>query len=181
MRRILVASALVITAVLASAAPALAKTPPPPFKSTLKCTHGTYQGYCGTQTDQETPPMSMVSGGPPAQNRFVYANPNSTTSPLTDFFWFRFNGGSSFIAEFAPNGVASNYCVAQVSYLSGVKLRACNGSQFQRWTPVGVPGGYEWQNGATDNIIQSNGEGLQLRGVVPGMSAQPTQTWNFVG
>lgn len=186
MRKIMVAAALALTGALAFATPAFAKSGPGPVpKSTFNCTHGTYSGYCGTQTDLETPPMSMVSGGSAQQNRFIFAEPNSTKSSLTDFFWFRFQHGSSFIAEFAPNGVTSNFCVAQTGFLSGLKLRACNGSQFQRWTPIPVsaPGGSgnEWMNGATGNIIQSNGEGHQLRGVQPGMSPLNTQTWNFVG
>jgi len=186
MRRIILVAVLALTAALAAAAPAFAKSGPSPSPnpiphSTVNCTHGVYSGYCGTQTDLESPPMSIVSGGSAQQNRFVYAKPNSTLSSLTDFFWFGYRGGPAAIAEFAPNGVTSNYCIAQTSDLSGLKLRRCNGSLFQQWTAVIVAGGYEWQNGATGNIIQSNGEGAQLRGVQPPTAALPTQTWNFVG
>ncbi len=182
-RHVLVTVVLALAGVLTFTAPALAspaqsaRSVP---RSTPNCTRGVYTGYCGTQTDLETPPMSMVSGGPPAQNRFVYAKPNSTTSPLTDFFWFQYNMGTSYIAEFAPDGVASNYCVAQVSYLSGLKLRRCNGSEFQRWIPIPVTGGNVWTNMATGNIIQSNGEDMQLRGVEPLPVTLPYQIWHFV-
>jgi hypothetical protein len=183
MRRIVIAAAIALAGSLAFAAPALAKSTPVP-NSTARCTTGTYSGYCGTQTDFESPPMSIASGGSAQQNRFIYAQPNSTKNPNTDFVWFRYQGGSAFVAQFAPNGVASNFCVAQTSNLSGLKLRACNGSGYQRWTPtlVTAPGGAgsTWTNGATGNVIQSFGEGNQIRGVVPGPVLN-TQTWNFVG
>jgi hypothetical protein len=182
MRRIIIAAVVTLAGTLAFAAPALAKSGPRPVpRSTFKCTHGTYSGYCGTQTDLEVPPMSIVSGGSARQNRFIYAKPNSTKDPLSDFFWFRFQGGSANIAEFTPNGVTSHFCIAQTSDFSGLKLRSCNGSTFQQWTAIPVTGGFEWQNGATGNIIQSNGEGNQIRGVTAPVSALDTQTWNFVG
>lgn len=188
MRKIIIAVVLALTGTLAFAVPALAQPSPNPIpRSTHPCTHGVYSGYCGTQTDLESPPMSMVSGGSAQQNRFVYAKPNSTTNPFTDFFWFRYKGGPSFIAEFTPNGVASNFCVAQVSDLSGLRLRVCNGSTWQQWTPSGPftgPSGhtgFEWTNVSTGNVIQSNGENMQLRGVEPPASPGDNQLWNFVG
>src|SRR5262245_25583971 len=71
-----VLAALSVTA--AAAQPAGASTP--------GCTHGAYAGYCGTQTDQETTPMSWdVLWQAARVGQPLIAYPDSDTDPAVDF------------------------------------------------------------------------------------------------
>ena len=62
-------------------------------------------------------------------------------------------------------------------------LRACNGSNWQRWiaAEVGSTGYYTWTNRATHRILQSGARGAQLVTVAPSAMISGTQQWKFSG
>lgn len=148
--------------------------------STASCTTGTYAGYCGTQVSA-TGGSVNVKGGIPASNVPVIAFTNDNSAG-NDFFWFAYKGGTSKIAEAAPNGVNSNYCMSDpnlpdVPHL--IVMRTCNGSAFQRWTFNGTGA---WINAASGLALTDNGYKHQLTDtpLVAGVTPSP-QSWAFAG
>jgi hypothetical protein len=168
-----IAAAAVVLGGLAFTVPAQA--------STSGCTGGVYSGYCGTQTDAESTPLSWdvfqqhaVSG-----NKIIGYGDSSSDKAL-DFFTFAFNGGSSKIFEYAPGGVASNLCVSEPSQAAGLVLRPCSGSEWQQFTAVPSEGSssFTWKNGATGDLVGATGLRGQLTGAKPVTLTQSFE-WTF--
>jgi hypothetical protein len=161
--------------------------------STGGCTQGVYAGYCSTQTDAETAPLSfdVYRQGAFVGNK-VIGFVNSDTDKATDFFTFKYAGagatGFEKVFEYAPNGVASNLCISEPSKGVGLVLRTCNGSKWQRFTTtqVGSTNTFTWTNSATGDLVTANGPAKQLTGVasstaVPAPAIPATQAWSFSG
>ena len=103
--------------------------------STSACTRGAYSGYCGTQANNASTDLVLDSAGQKTTtNNKVIGWPNSTSDPGTDWVQLAFGGSAAngVMWIFAPNGVISNMCAADPGD-NHIVLRACNGSNFQRW------------------------------------------------
>lgn len=147
--------------------------------TTTGCTGGTYAGYCGAQTNSAATPLSFDVYQQKAANfQPVVGYVNSTGDPATDFFTFAYQGGSSKIFEYAPNGVASNYCIT-VDTGGKLGLRPCGGYTWQRFTAVADSSGtaYGWQNVQDGLFIASHGNAQQL--TVAKSNSKPNQEWTF--
>ncbi len=152
------------------------------FASTPGCTNGVYTGYCGTQTNHASLPLSWnVRGNVAAVNAQIIGWPNSDFNRGLDFFQFSYAGGTPKIFEYAPNGIASNLCVSQPLPNAGLVLRVCNGSPWQRFVAKAAPSGFTWTNVATGRVVTSGGRGVQLRGVPAPATPGPNQEWDFAG
>ena len=178
-RAILAAIALPVTiaALVLTAQGAQASTP--------GCTHGPFFGYCGTQVDNGTPLLVIDSSRQSAAtDNPVIGWTNSTTDPATDWFQLAFAGENSLgvMFFFAPNGVLSGMCMSDPGD-GHVRLRGCNGSNWQRWiaAPVGSAGFFTWTNRATHRILQSGAKGAQLVTVAPSSGVSGNQMWKFSG
>jgi hypothetical protein len=153
--------------------------------STSACTVGAYQGYCGVQANNAPTDLVMDSSGQgTAANNKIIGWPNSTSDPGTDFVQLAFGGSAAngLMFIFAPNGLISNMCASDPGD-SFVVLRACNGSNWQRWiaTPVSGQAGFQtWTNRATHKILQSGSKGAQLITVTPPTTPSGNQQWRFV-
>jgi hypothetical protein len=153
--------------------------------STPGCTNGAYFGYCGTQADKGSPVLVLDSAGhSTATDNHVIGWSNATSDPGTDWFQLAYAGDSSLgvMFVFAPNGVISGMCAADPGN-SRVVLRACNGSNWQRWIPaqLGSTGYFTWTNRATHKILQSGAKGSQLVTVTPSATTSGNQQWKFSG
>lgn len=160
--------------------------------STPGCTTGVYAGYCGTQTDAEGPAALSfdVFRQSAKVNTPIIGFPNSNTDPATDFFTFAYQGGTTKVFEYAPNGRASGLCISEPSAQAGLVLRGCNGSAFQRFTPKAItdpalpsaPPTFTWANVESGDIIAAHGRAAQLTGVLaPGAVPPATERWTFSG
>jgi hypothetical protein len=164
---------------------ALALTAQAAQASTPACTSGAYAGYCGTQANNASTDLVLDSAGQgTATNNKVIGWPNSTSDPGTDWVNLAFGGNpaNGVMWIFAPNGIISNMCAADPGN-NLVVLRACNGSNWQRWiaTPVsGQAGFFTWTNRATHKILQSGARGAQLITVTPPTTPSGNQQWRFV-
>jgi len=154
--------------------------------STAACTRGAYSGYCGTQANNATTDLVLDSAGQKTTtNNKVIGWPNSTSDPGTDWVQLAFGGNAAngVMWIFAPNGIISNMCAADPGD-NHIVLRACNGSNFQRWvaTPVSGQAGFQtWTNLATHKILQSGARGGQLITVTRPATPAPSEQWRFVG
>jgi hypothetical protein len=154
--------------------------------STSACTRGAYSGYCGTQANNASTDLVLDSAGQKTTtNNKVIGWPNSTSDPGTDWVQLAFGGSAAngVMWIFAPNGVISNMCAADPGD-NHIVLRACNGSNFQRWvaTPVSGQAGFQtWTNLATHKILQSGARGGQLITVTRPTTPTPSEQWRFVG
>jgi hypothetical protein len=123
-----VLAAFSITA--AVAAPAGASTP--------GCTKGAFAGYCGTQTDNETTPMSWDVFRQAAKvGQPLIAFTDSDTDPAVDFVALHPGTSSVGAAKmfiYAPGGKVSNLCVSEPDQGAALVLRVCNGSAWQVFT-----------------------------------------------
>ena len=175
MRSLASALAAAVLAVLAVAVPAGA--------STSGCTGGVYSGYCGTQVSAEATPLAwdVYQQKAKAGNKII-AYPDSSGDKATDFFFFRYQGGSSDVAEYAPGGVASNLCVTEPGHDTGLVLAVCSGSANQRFTAAEAATGFTWENAATGDIVTDPG-GLrsQLAGVAAPETLTAADEWTFAG
>ena len=176
-RAILAAIALPVTiaALVLTAQGAQASTP--------GCTSGPFVGWCGTQVDNGAPPLVIDSSHQSAAtDNPVIGWTNSTTDPATDWFQLAFAGENSLgvMFFFAPNGVLSYMCMSDPGD-GHVRLRGCNGSNWQRWilTEIRGTGYYTWTNRATHRILQSGAKGAQLTTVTQGSMISPNQQWQF--
>ena len=81
---------------------------------------------------------------------------------------------------FAPRGANTGMCASDPGD-GRVVLRACNGSNWQRWiaTQVGSTGYFTWTNRATHKILQSGAHGVQLVTVTPSTMISGNQEWKF--
>lgn len=151
--------------------------------STTACTTGTYTSYCGTQANDAVPGLVMDS----KDQSSAYDNPiigwtNSTTDPATDWVQLAYGGdaanGMMFI--FAPNGVISNMCASDPGD-GKVRLRTCNGSNWQRWIAADseTAGFVTWTNRATHKILASGAKGAQLTTVAPPSHPGGNLIWKF--
>jgi hypothetical protein len=152
--------------------------------STSACTTGAYVSYCGTQADNGSPGLVLSSAGQgTGTNNKVIGWVNSTADPGTDWFQLAYGGSAAngIMFVFAPSGLISNMCAADPG--NGlVVLRACNGSNFQRWiaTPVsGVAGFQTWTNRATHKILKAGALGAQLVTVTPPTTPAGNEQWRF--
>jgi len=153
--------------------------------STPGCTAGALLGYCATQADNGSPVLVFDSAG----QRATTDNPvigwtDSTTDPATDWFQLPFAGDPALgvMFFFAPNGVISNMCMSDPGD-GHVRLRTCNGSNWQRWiaTRVGSSSFFTWRNRATNRIVQSGAKGAQLTTVNQSAMISGNQQWKFSG
>ncbi len=153
--------------------------------STPGCTNGTLVGYCATQADNGSPVLVLLSNFQSA----AVDNPiigwyDSTADPATDWFQLPYAGDPSLgvMFFFAPNGVITNMCMSDPGD-GHVRLRVCNGSNWQRWiaAEVGSSGYYTWTNRATHRILQSGAPGAQLVTVTPSATVSGNQRWKFSG
>jgi hypothetical protein len=152
--------------------------------STTACTRGAYEGYCGTQANNDIPGLVLDSAGRgTAPNTKVIGWPDSTTDPGTDWFQLPYGGNSAngFMFVFAPRGVISNMCASDPGD-GRVVLRGCNGSNWQRWISSAdpeVPGFQRWTDAATQRILASGAKGAQMVTVAPPNKTAPNQIWKF--
>jgi hypothetical protein len=180
MNRIRVILAAIAVPVMVAA---LALTAQGAQASTAGCTAGALAGYCGTQADNGSPVLVLDSSGQSAAtDNPIIGWSNSTTDPATDWFQLAYAGDNSLgvMFFFAPNGVITNMCMSDPGD-GHVRLRTCNGSNWQRWiaTPVGSTGFFTWTNRATHNILQSGAKGAQLVTVAPSSMISGNQQWKF--
>jgi hypothetical protein len=143
--------------------------------STTGCTGGVYSGYCGTQKSAETTSMAwnVYQQTAKAGTKIIAYTPGSYQAE--DFFTFAYQGGSTKVFEYAPNGVASNLCISEPAAHAGLELRVCNGSRWQQEqataaATVTVNGQdvqtFTWTNVATgDTITDPAGLRSQLAGI----------------
>jgi hypothetical protein len=151
--------------------------------STAECTNGAYFGYCATQADNGSPVLVIDSSGQgTAVDNPVIGWSDSTSDPATDWFQLAYADDSSLgvMFFFAPYGVNTNMCMSDPGD-GHVRLRTCNGSNWQRWiaTQVGSTGYYTWTNRATGRILQSGAKGAQLVTVSQTATVSGNQEWKF--
>ena len=151
--------------------------------STPGCTNGAFLGYCATQADNGSPVLVIDSTHQSAaSDNPIIGWTDSTSDPATDWFQLPYAGdpaqGVTFF--FAPNGVITGMCMSDPGD-GHVRLRACNGSNWQRWiaTAVGSTGYFTWTNRATHKILQSGAKGSQLVTVTATASTSGNQEWKF--
>lgn len=148
--------------------------------TTTGCTGGTYAGYCGTQTNAQNTPLSFDVYQQKAANfQPIIGYENSSGDPATDFFTFAYAGGTSKIFEYAPDGVASNYCIT-VDTGGKLGLRPCGGYTWQRFTATatgGANGQSTWTNVQDGLLITSHGNVSQL--TVHKSNSKVNQEWTF--
>jgi hypothetical protein len=144
--------AFAAAAALAASAGAYAAIPA--GASTSGCTQGVYEGYCGTQVSAEAVPLAWdVYRTIAKPGNKIIAYPDDAGDKATDFYWFAFDGGSAKVAEYAPDGIASNLCVTVPSRGAGLVLETCTGNANQQFTAAEEGSGYTWTNSATGDIV----------------------------
>jgi hypothetical protein len=180
LQRSALAGAMAAAATIAAvAATGLASASPTAPTSSNNCATGIYAGYCGTQVDSNSPQLSIAVG-----NWGQIVGSAKPHSGAADWFWFAYDGGSNKIAEFAPNGVASNLVMAQQG--SKIVLQRATGKTNQQWlftcttgcsgpTYIGT-----WKNVATGDILSSNGNGNPLTSQSYTGSPTKSESWTFV-
>ena len=139
------------------------------------CADGIYSGYCGTQVSENG--VSLTASG---SSILGLDNP-SDGSGNADFFWFRYQGGASSIAEFAPEGVASNKVMADQN--GHLRLETATGLPAEQWTPCYHShggGGFTWTNVQTGRILQENGAGSYVTVVTAPIHPDSSELFNFV-
>jgi len=152
--------------------------------STPECTNGAYFGYCATQADNGSPVLVLDSAGQgTASNNRVIGWSDSNSDPGTDWFQLAYAGDNSLgvMFVFAPGGFITGMCAADPGD-NHVVLRACNGSNWQRWIPTAVTGStvfVTWTNRATHKILQSGAKGSQLVTVTQTATVSGNQQWKF--
>jgi hypothetical protein len=139
------------------------------------CATGIYAGYCGTQQDSSTVPLNLAALG-----NTIIGTSSKGFAGSEDFFWFQYEGGSNDIAEWAPNGVASNEVMAVVKAWNGpgyqVVLQPATGAANQQWF-YSAPG---WTNIAAPGLVlQTNGNNRPVT-MVPGPASAPNQSFTFI-
>jgi hypothetical protein len=179
LRKIITAAlvaALGIVLALAGVKPAAASTP--------GCTAGAFAGYCGTQTDQETPAMSWdVYRQAVKVNQPLIAYPNSDSDPAVDFAALapgtgNVEGAKMFI--YTPRGAITDLCITEPFQGAQLLLRVCNGSAWQVFTAKQVSGNlYEWVNQATGDVVSADGIRSPLTGVPPPSTPGPAVEWTL--
>jgi hypothetical protein len=142
-----------------------------------KCATGVYAGYCGTQVNSGVPALSIaVSGlGKVIATSHVHGAKG-------DWFWFAYNGGSTKIAEYAPNGVASNLVMAQVG--NHIVLQRATGAANQQWTftcaaSCGPIYTGTWTNLSSGDVISANGDGGRVVPESPSATPTSDENWTF--
>lgn len=156
--------------------------------STPGCTGGALSGFCATQVTSGATPLVILSNFQSA----AYDNPiigwyksAAPSDPATDWFQLAYQDNPSLgvMFFFAPNGVITNMCMSDPGDFN-VRLRVCNGSNWQRWIATPVPGStvfFTWRNRATNKVLQAGSPGAQLV-TAPQATATPTsQQWQFLG
>ena len=145
------------------------------------CATGVYIGYCGTQQDASTSPLNLAAIG-----NIIIGTSSTRTFGSEDFFWFAYDGGNNKIAEYAPNGVASNLAMAVVPQRFGYRgtntyyaviLQPATGAPNQQWTYNGTG----WTNVAEPALVlQTNGNNSPVTMVLAPVTATPNQTFTFI-
>jgi hypothetical protein len=161
------------------AAAASAATGQPGIVSHIGCTNGVFAGYCGTQTDTQGFELSWaVASSAVSPGTRVLASRTGSA-----FFTFAFEGTTSEkVFMYAPGGVAVtsggvNLCIAEE--YGKLVLDRCTSNDDEQWDAVPAATGYEWVNDETGDIVQANGSGQQLTGVVAPGTPLNSQMWNF--
>lgn len=174
-----VAVPVTVAALVLSAQSAQASTP--------GCTGGALSGFCGTQVNNGSTPLVILSNFQSA----AYDNPiigwyksAAPSDPATDWFQLAYQGTPSLgvMFFFAPNGVITNMCMSDPGD-GFVRLRVCNGSNWQRWVaaPVGSSAFFTWRNLATNRVLQSGAPGAQLTTGALATVTSTSQQWQFLG
>jgi hypothetical protein len=171
-----------VLAVAAAAALSVAAvaTAAPHHQSSDQCGSGIYAGYTGTQENGND--QSVV-----VQNSTPVASSHSRGSDDC-FFWFAYDGGQNKIAEYAPDGVASNLVLSvQDRWGFGknnrgsaeeVVLQKADGSLDQQWNYNTADNG-TWTNEGT-NLVLTVGRNGQLELATPPTGTVPPQEdWTF--
>jgi hypothetical protein len=143
---------------------------PPGGYGTFNCANGIYAEYCGTQESGTSLYIAVGWGG-----RLIGTeNPQASNA---EFFWFADASPSAAnndkYAEFAPNGIASNWVMAEVNH--SIVLTQATGAPNQKW----VYDGTGWENVATGDVLESTFNGGPIDAVA-GPSSGPSETWTFV-
>lgn len=151
MRKNILALAATVTLAVAGGIAALAGVgSPTAHASTSGCLQGTFQGYCTSLTDLESPgAMSFdVFRQVAVVGNHVVGFANSDGDKATDVLVLHRGNDSSkpvFIA-YAPTGVPTNLCVSEPASLGGLELRACNPGAWQSYTENPVYPVYDTSN-----------------------------------
>jgi hypothetical protein len=93
-----------------------------------------------------------------------------------------YDSGASKIAEYAPDGIASNLCVTEPSKGAGLVLATCTGNANQQFKATEEESGATWTNQATGDIV-TDPAGLrsQLTGVPAPEALTGADEWTFQG
>lgn len=180
MRKFLITVALFASTALVSVGVAL-----PASATTSACRNGPYAPLCGTMVDRESFPIAFdAKANSAANNTPIIGYPNLNNDAGTDFVRFPYRGGPQVIFIYAPYGRISNMCIANpagASGTSGLILRPCNGSPYQRFSQTTVgPGVVVLTSIADGRIVQSNGQGVSLTVVPRPATLTNGNVWSFV-
>ncbi len=180
LRKIITAAVIAglgVALALAGVKPAAASTP--------GCTTGAFAGYCGTETDGETPAMSWdVKQQAARAGQPIIAWPDSDSDRALDFVALKPGTGNVQAAKmfiYAPDGLITNLCISEPFQGAALVLKACNGSQWQIFTAqqVSDTSSYEWVNQATGDVVSANGIRSPLTGIAPPSTPGPGVEWTF--
>jgi hypothetical protein len=148
--------------------------------STTGCTSGAFAGYCGTQQNLSALPIAFdVKGQHKVANTPIIGWKENAGDPATDFFTYAYDGGSTKVFLYAPDGVPTDLCISQPAANAGLILRNCNGSAWQQFTATAAGSGYTWTNLATGQIVTSTVQGGQLSGENTTATPSLAQEWTF--
>jgi hypothetical protein len=164
---IAILAAAFLTGTAAGAATAAASASAPPG-----CANGIYAGYDGTQQDASGQSVAVDSG------RLVAAAGHYHVSLC--FFWFAYEGGQDKIAEWAPDGVASNEVMAAVWSRHGwtVGLQKATGSLYQQWNYNTADNG-TWTNEGTGTVLAATARGNLYLATAPEGTVPGGEDWTF--
>jgi hypothetical protein len=153
------------TAAMASAAPAQRYDP------SASCADGIYAGYDGTQVNSDGQSVAVQDG----QLQAV----RDTRQADTCFYWFAYDGGQNKIAEYAPDGIASNEVMAAVWTWRGyqVELQRGNGSAYQQWNYNTADNG-TWTNAGTGTVLAADSHGHLYLAPAPAV-VPDSEYWTF--
>lgn len=103
-----------------------------------------------------------------------------------DFVWFADASPSAAnndkYAVFAPNGVPTNWVIAEGRH-GRVELERASGAPDQKWVAVPGPGNHHflWKNVATGDVLRATGPGGPVFAVHgPAANPSPWTLWDFV-
>lgn len=135
------------------------------------CTDGIYVGYTGTQENESD---QYVGAG-------IFGTLSASEHPSASgdcFNWFRYDGGSSFIAELMSNGNPTGKVLASQGSHVILREKSASVPQSEQWTPATETAGYAWSTGAGTGVLTASPRGtLSMSPITAGPEAG--QEWNF--